>query len=382
MRLLVTGASGFLGNVVCDELLERDHEVHALVRREGSEPPGTAAVAGDLTDSGSLSACRRIRRAGVRRPPRGRDRVAARPGEDRRGQCRGHPALIAACEAAGVRRIVFSSTVVTGDAKGALLDEETQLPVETEYGRSKQEGERLLRESSLEEVIIRPSHVYGPGGWFVEEFVNRLRQPGRFAVIGSGENWWDVVRVEDVASACADAAERAPAGALYHVVDDEPIHFYDFVALAATALGKGPPRRIPAWLARLVAGADPVRAVTRSAKSSNARIKSELGWVPRFPTARAGRARRDCTPGPNRSCMSDPRYALGAVAGRSPRSTSHAACSRPSSPTGSPPSISSPQQRAPARLRTKRRGDLEQQALHPPQQQRLGRQGHSAHLLP
>ncbi len=107
-------------------------------------------------------------------------------------------------------------------------------------------------------------------------------------MIGSGENWWDVVRVEDVASACADAAERAPAGALYHVVDDEPIRFYDFIALAATALGKGPPRRLPAWLARLAAGADPVLAVTRSARSSNARIKSELGWVPRFPTAQEG----------------------------------------------------------------------------------------------
>ena len=136
-----------------------------------------------------------------------------------------------------MRRMLFTSTVVTGDARGAVLDEETALPVETAYGRSKQEGERLLRDSSLEDVIIRPSHVYGSGGWFVEEFVDRLRKPGRFAVIGSGENWWDVVRVEDVASACADAAERAPAGSLYHVVDDEPITFYDFVALAATALG-------------------------------------------------------------------------------------------------------------------------------------------------
>jgi nucleoside-diphosphate-sugar epimerase len=196
--------------------------------------------------------------------------------------------VIDACEAAGVRRILFTSTVVTGDAKGAVLDEATDLPVETEYGRSKQEGERLLRASSVEDVIIRPSHVYGPGGWFVEEFVNRLRQPGRFAVIGSGRNWWDVVRAEDVASACADAAERAPGGALYHVVDDEPIRFYDFVALAADALGTGPPRRVPAWLARLAAGGDPVAAVTRSAKSSNARIKSDLGWTPRFPTAREG----------------------------------------------------------------------------------------------
>ena len=103
-----------------------------------------------------------------------------------------------------------------------------------------------------------------------------------------GENWWDVVRVEDVASACADAAERGPAGALYHVVDDQPIRFYDFVALAARALGKGPPRRLP----RLDR---PTRRRRRSGRrgdavgeSSNARIKSELGWAPRFPTAQEG----------------------------------------------------------------------------------------------
>ena len=288
MRLLVTGASGFLGRVVCAELRERDHEVRALVRRKGSEPSGTAAVAGDLTYAGSLA------RAVESAAPECVVHLAAEIASQRDAakirevNVEGTRVLVAACEAAGVRRIVFASTVVTGDAKGALLDEDTQLPVETEYGRSKQEGERLLRESSLEHVIIRPSHVYGPGGWFVEEFVNRLRQPGRFAVIGTGQNWWDVVRVEDVASAAADAAERAPAGALYHVVDDEPIRFYDFVALTAAALGKGSPRRIPTWLARLAAGADPVRAVTRSARSSNARIKSELGWAPRFPTAQEG----------------------------------------------------------------------------------------------
>jgi nucleoside-diphosphate-sugar epimerase len=196
--------------------------------------------------------------------------------------------LLEACAVAGGPRFVFTSTVVTGDAGGAMLDEDSTLPVETAYGRSKQEGERLVRASGLSNVIIRPSHVYGPGGWYAEEFVKRLRQPGRFAVIGSGDNWWDVVRVEDVASACVDAAERAPSGALYHVVDDEPIRYYDFVALTAKALGVGPPRRIPAWLARLAAGADPVRAVLRSARSVNRRIKSELGWQPRYPSAREG----------------------------------------------------------------------------------------------
>ena len=91
-----------------------------------------------------------------------------------------------------------------------------------------------------------------------------------------------------MASACVDATERAPAGAVYHVVDDEPIRYYDFVALTAKALGVGSPRRIPAWLAKRVAGADPVRAVVRSARSSNARIKRELGWAPRFASANQG----------------------------------------------------------------------------------------------
>jgi nucleoside-diphosphate-sugar epimerase len=115
-----------------------------------------------------------------------------------------------------------------------------------------------------------------------------LRQPGRFAVIGSGENLWDVVHVDDVAGALLLAAERATPGSIYHVVDDEPITFYDFMALTAQQLGVGPPRRVPAGLARLLAGRNAVAAAVRSARSSNARIKQELGWQPRFPTAREG----------------------------------------------------------------------------------------------
>jgi nucleoside-diphosphate-sugar epimerase len=160
--------------------------------------------------------------------------------------------------------------------------------VQTAYGRSKQEGERLVRESGLPIVIIRPSHVYGPGGWYAEEIVRRLKQPGRLVVIGSGQNWWDVVRVEDVAAACVTAAQRAPAGALYHVVDDAPIRYYDFAALTAHALGVGKPRRVPRWLAQRVTGKEPVAAVVRSARSTNERIKRELGWTPRFPTAQEG----------------------------------------------------------------------------------------------
>jgi nucleoside-diphosphate-sugar epimerase len=288
VEVLVTGASGFVGHAVCKELLARGHRVAALVRRPGSEPAGTVAVRGDLADAESLAAALSATQ------PDCVVHLAAEIASQRSAEridevnVRGTERLLAACAAGSRPRFVFVSTVVTGDAHGSLLEEDTRLPVETAYGRSKQEGERLVLDSGLDAVIVRPSHVYGPGGWFEEEFVDRLSAPGRLAVIGSGKNLWDVVRVEDVATAVALAAERAAPGSIYHVVDDEPITFYDFVALAARALGVGPPRRIPAALARLVAGRDPVLAVTRSARSSNARIKRELGWQPRFATAQEG----------------------------------------------------------------------------------------------
>jgi nucleoside-diphosphate-sugar epimerase len=292
VRILVTGSSGFIGRATCEELGRRGHEVVALVRRPGSEPSGTQALVADLTDAASLQEAVPAAR------PDAVVHLAAEIASQRDARkvrevnVEGTRRLLDACTINGGStagpRFIFASTVVTGDAHGELLEPDKPLPVETPYGESKQEAEQLVRESGLDAVIVRPSHVYGPGGWYAHELVKRLRQPGRFVVIGPGDNWWDVVRVEDVATALADAAERAPAGALYHVADDEPIKLYDFVALTAKELDVGPPRRIPVWLANIAAGRNAVRAVVRSARTSNARIKEELGWRPAYPTAAQG----------------------------------------------------------------------------------------------
>jgi nucleoside-diphosphate-sugar epimerase len=289
MRVLVTGASGFIGRALSERLSATGHEPVALVRRAGSEPPGARAAAGDLLDGERLAAV-----LAEEQPDcvvHLAAEIASQRSEHKLREVNvgGTERLLAACTAlAHPVRFVFSSTVVTGEAHGALLSEEQPLPVATPYGRSKRECERLISASGLDAVIVRPSHVYGPGGWYAEELVPRLRQPGRFAVIGSGSNMWDVVHVDDVVQALTLAIERAAPGSLYHVADDEPISYYDFMALTADRLGTGPPRRIPAALARIVAGRNAVDAVVRSARSSNARIKAELGWEPRFATAREG----------------------------------------------------------------------------------------------
>jgi nucleoside-diphosphate-sugar epimerase len=288
MKVLVTGASGFVGGAVCAELLARGHETLALVRRIDSQPAGTRGVLGDLTDKTIIGDALReaepecvihlAAEIGTQRDPRKIAEV----------NINGMRRLLAACESVGTRRLVFASTVVTGDARGEILTEDKPLPVETAYGRSKQEGERLLGESSLEGVVVRPGHIYGPGGWYIGEIVARLRQPGRFVVLGAGSNWWDMVHVDDVAVAMIEAAERAPAETTFHCVDDEPVTQYDFIALTARELGVGAPRRVPVWLARMAAGADPVRAAVRSARTSNTKLKRELGWAPRYPNVQAG----------------------------------------------------------------------------------------------
>ena len=288
MRVLVTGASGFVGHAACRELIARRHDVRALVRRPGSEPAGTAAVAGDLTDAGALASA--VRAAAPESVLHLAAEIASQRSADRVREVNveGMRRLLEACVADGAPKVVFTSTVVTGEAGGALLVEDEPLPVQTPYGRSKQEGEALLLGCGLPAAVVRPGHVYGPGGWYEHEMLARLRQPGRFAVIGRGDNLWDVIHVDDVSRALVDALERAPAGEIYHAADDEPIAYYDFMALSAQALGVGPPRRVPAWVARLAAGSSAVTAVVRSARTSNAKLKRDLGWAPRYPSAREG----------------------------------------------------------------------------------------------
>ena len=119
MRALVTGASGFVGGVVCHALLERGDEAFALVRREGSAPAGTTAVVGDLADGDSLHA------AVVSAAPdvviHLAAEIATQRSEERIHEVNvlGTQRLVDACLVAPAPpKLVFTSTVVTGEAGG------------------------------------------------------------------------------------------------------------------------------------------------------------------------------------------------------------------------------------------------------------------------
>jgi nucleoside-diphosphate-sugar epimerase len=255
------------------------------VRAIGVEP-----VSGDLRDASSLAA------ALAAAQPDAIVHLAAETAVQRREELVWETNFVgteslyrAARELPGLSRFVFASTVVVGDARGALLTEETPLPVETAYGRAKQACEKLLldgaRDHGFPAIVVRPSHVYGPGGWFLDAL--RDMRKGLFRIPGDGTNLWDVVHADDVARAFALVLKAGPAGEIYHVVDDTPVTMGEFFDAAARHLGKRRLGHAPLWLARLLRGRGPIAAAVRSARSSNQKIR-QLGWTPRFPEYRSG----------------------------------------------------------------------------------------------
>jgi nucleoside-diphosphate-sugar epimerase len=179
-------------------------------------------------------------------------------------------------------------------AGGTVKDEEAPLmtPPPGAFG----DGVRAISDheaqvtgaEGLEGLVLRYGWFYGPGTYFgeggsQESDVRRRRSP----VVGKGTGLFSFIHVDDAAAATVSALERGGPG-IYNVVDDEPAELREWLPVYAEAIGAKPPRRVPAWLVRLVAG----RSVTGLAQglrgASNAKAKRELGWRPRWPSWRQG----------------------------------------------------------------------------------------------
>jgi predicted dehydrogenase/nucleoside-diphosphate-sugar epimerase len=243
MRVLVTGASGFIGQPLVRDLVARGHSVRALVRRA----PGTAAppqveyATGDMTDHASLErAC-----AGMEAIVH----LACATGVADEAVVRavnvdGTRALLDAAKRQGVRRFVFVSTIsATRKRMGP-------------YGRTKREGEAMVAASGLEWVTLRPSLVYGSSsiGLFAT-LAAYLRSLPVVPVIGNGKIELDPVHVDDVNAVIVESLTRADVvGKTYDVLGPERVTFNDFLALVSRSLGiRKPVIHIPGPIALLMA---------------------------------------------------------------------------------------------------------------------------------
>ncbi len=201
---------------------------------------------------------------------------------------------MAAAQAAGARRMVAESIAFVYAPVGGLVKSEDDpvMEVEGEYGAAvaaAMELEQRVREAEgLEGLVLRYGFFYGPGssyaaGGHQAEEVRRRR----FPIVGGGEAVFSFVHVDDAAAATVAACERGAPG-VYNVCDDEPAAVRDWLPAYARAVGAKPPRRVPKWLARMVAGKEAVAFATTLRGASNGKVKHELGWEPAYPSWRQG----------------------------------------------------------------------------------------------
>jgi nucleoside-diphosphate-sugar epimerase len=137
-------------------------------------------------------------------------------------------------------------------------------------------------------TVLRYGYFYGPGTWIAPDgsVVADLRRR-RMPIVGDGAGVWSFVHIDDAARATVQALQHKGPGT-YNIVDDDPAPVGDWIPALAQLLDAPKPMRVPAFLARLLAGEYAVTTMTRSQGATNQRAKRDLGWRPEHPSWREG----------------------------------------------------------------------------------------------
>lgn len=246
MKVLVTGASGFLGSHIAEQLTREGHEVRALVRRS-SKREFLETLSGIEFAYGGVEDAEKVAEAvkGVDAIIHSAGLVKARnPGEFRTTNVTGTKNLLDAAEAHAPRlkRFVFvSSLAAAGPSPDGKPVDRTKDPTPvTHYGRSKLEAERvaLAMKDRLPITILRPAAIYGPRDneiFAVFQSVHR----GVLPTIGDGTNTLSMIYGADCADACVKALfAEVPSGSIYFVDDGEVYRLRQMLEGIEGALGK------------------------------------------------------------------------------------------------------------------------------------------------
>jgi nucleoside-diphosphate-sugar epimerase len=312
VKVLVTGATGFLGGHLVEKLLSEGYEVRALARRTSNvarlRELGVEIVFGDLTEPETLGPA-----------TKGVDAVVhlaayytffGKKELYELVNVKGTQWLAEAALNNGVTRFVYcSSTEAIGPVKNPPGDENSPLNPQFEYGRSKARAEGVVKNLAargLRYTIVRPTGIYGPRNvddvayWFITSYAkgglaSRVK-------IGTGENLIQFAHVADVVQGFLLVLEKEDVAVnqTYIVSEDGWYTYNQVYQILRELTGKGPPSvKLPPLLAKMllaplelydrVTGEGNlmhrialVDAVTSDRAYSVAKAKRELGYRPRY----------------------------------------------------------------------------------------------------
>jgi dihydroflavonol-4-reductase len=304
--ILVTGATGYIGPSLCEALLGRGSPVRALVRsslRASGLPAGIELFEGDLTDPASLEGVERGITQVYHLAVLGHLADVDDPEQYARVNVDGTRALLDRFAGGQARFLFTTTTAALGPIAGRVATEEDDVPPVTPYGRSKRAAEGMLedfaREHDVDFVMVRLSHVYGPGEQRDLYRIIRMIKAGVLPQVGRAPNLYPAVHLDDAVQGVLLAMERGRSGQSYIITDRDSHDLREVRRVALSAMGIQ--RRLYPWLPRrltlAVAGlADRLTAatglslpvsrknlafVTAGRRFSIDKARRELGYEPR-----------------------------------------------------------------------------------------------------
>ena len=300
MRVFVVGATGAIGRRLVPQLIERGHHVVGTFASSAGTAEQLRVAGAKLVQLNLLDAAA-VRRAVLDAKPdamvheataltgagfsRKLDKTFVRTNQLRTA---GTDALLAAARQAGVERLVAQSFAPYRYAREGGMVKTEDDPLDPDPPKGAHETNAAM--AHLEDAVtgfggiaLRYGGFYGDP----DDQLMRLVRKRRYPMIGNGAGVTSWIHLEDAAAATVLALDHA-GPALYNVVDDEPAATSEWLPVLAQALGAKPPRHVPEWVVRALAGEDVVMGATQSRGASNAKAKIELGWTLRYPTWRVG----------------------------------------------------------------------------------------------
>lgn len=227
MDVLVTGGTGFIGEALCRELTNRDHDVTALARSPDGKnlPKSVNSVSGDVTDYDSIvdkfdgrdAVYHLVALSPLYKPPANLTHEAV--------HFEGTKNAVRAAEANGVDRFIQMS--------GLGADPNAS----TAYLRAKGRAETIVRESDLAWTIFQPSVVFGNGGEFIS-FTKRLTTPYITALPKGGRTRFQPIYLEDLVEILADGLTEEHAGETYEIGGPDVLSLADVTKVVYQAEGK------------------------------------------------------------------------------------------------------------------------------------------------
>jgi nucleoside-diphosphate-sugar epimerase len=284
MKIFITGAAGFIGGSIATALVKQGHQVTGLVRNAEQEAEmlslGITPITGTLDDSGLL--CEQARQA---------DAVINAASSDHRGAVE---ALIAGLQGSNKVFLHTSGSSIVGDASGGkgsdVIYYEGQLPEPTVDKAARVAIDNLVLDAAkrgVRSAVICNTLIYGHSLGVKRDSVQLprlLKQAQKSGVVrhvGSGQNIWSNVHIEDVVALYSLALAKNPAGTFYFVESGEAA-FADMSNAIAKALNLGPAQDWPLKDAEAEWGYE----MANYGLGSNSRVRGKnarelLGWVPK-----------------------------------------------------------------------------------------------------